>query len=130
MKVIQKIMKILKHLQNENLVLHIRKIQNVRFVLKINFNFIWKFKGLKKKRQHFDSDENDDDEQSKTSEPKRRGQTFAKPQEESTGMQDIKSMFAATKTRTAQKQEQVYIIFFFFLFFNSIFRLESKRWIW
>ncbi|CAF0895230.1 unnamed protein product [Rotaria sordida] len=61
-----------------------------------------------KKRQHYsDNEDNDDDEQqTKSSEPKRRAQVFSKPQEESTGMHDIKSMFAASKTRNIQRQEQ------------------------
>ncbi|CAM4970193.1 unnamed protein product [Rotaria socialis] len=68
-------------------------------------------KRLKKKQHHRDSDDDnndddDDEEESKSSEPKRRGQVFAKPLEESTGMKDIKSMFAATKTRTVQRQEE------------------------
>jgi len=75
-------------------------------------SFSSKFSGLKKKQQHSDNEddeENDDDEQqTKSIESKRRGQVFAKPQEESTRMHDIKSMFAATKTRHIQKQEQVF----------------------
>ncbi|UJR25876.1 hypothetical protein I4U23_007226 [Adineta vaga] len=64
-------------------------------------------KRVKKKRHYSDhEDDDDDDEQSKSSEPKRRAQVLAKPQEESTGMQDIKSMFAANKTRNVLRQEQ------------------------
>ncbi|CAF4277182.1 unnamed protein product, partial [Adineta steineri] len=64
-------------------------------------------KRLKKKQHYSDNeDDDDDDQQTKSSEPKRRAQTFAKPQEESTGMHDIKSMFAANKTRVVQRQEQ------------------------
>jgi hypothetical protein len=68
-----------------------------------------KFLGLKKKSHLSDHEDDDEDEQqTKSSEPKRRAQVFAKPQEESTGMQDIKSMFAASKTRNVHKQEQVF----------------------
>ncbi|CAF3590618.1 unnamed protein product [Adineta steineri] len=64
-------------------------------------------KRLKKKQHYSDNeDDDDDDQQTKSSELKRRAQTFAKPQEESTGMHDIKSMFAANKTRVVQRQEQ------------------------
>ncbi|CAF3355969.1 unnamed protein product [Rotaria sp. Silwood1] len=65
-------------------------------------------KRLKKKQHYSDNEdyENDDEQQTKASEPKRRAQVFAKPQEESTGMHDIKSMFAANKTRNIQRQEQ------------------------
>ncbi len=74
--------------------------------------FSSKFSGLKKKQQHSDNEddeeEDDDEQQTKSIESKRRGQVFAKPQEESTRMHDIKSMFAATKTRHIQKQEQVF----------------------
>jgi hypothetical protein len=63
--------------------------------------------GLKKKSRHSDDD---DEEQTKSSEPKRRAQVFAKPEdEEPTKMHDIKSMFAATKIQNLQKQEQVFL---------------------
>ena len=62
--------------------------------------------GLKKKSRH--SEEEDDEEQTKSSEPKRRAQVFAKPEEEEPPkMHDIKSMFAASKTRNVHKHEQV-----------------------
>ncbi len=64
--------------------------------------------GLKKKSRHSDDDD-DDEEQTKSSEPKRRAQVFAKPDEEEPAkMHDIKSMFAASKTRNIQKHEQVF----------------------
>ena len=66
----------------------------------------FKISGLKKKQQHSDS-EDDNEQQGKSSELRRRAQVFAKPQEESTGIQNIKSMFAANKTRNIQRQEQV-----------------------
>ena len=64
--------------------------------------------GMKKKRDY--SDEDDDDSQDakgKTTEGKRRGQVFSKQQDETPVANDIKSMFAATKTRNIQRQEQV-----------------------
>lgn len=61
--------------------------------------------GLKKKSRHSSSNESEED--TKSSEPKRRGQVFAKQDDEAKGMQDIKSMFAASKTRNVQKREQV-----------------------
>ena len=61
---------------------------------------------MKKKSRHSDEDE-DEEEESKSAEPKRRGQVLAKPEEESTKAHDIKSMFAASKARHVQKQEQV-----------------------
>ncbi|CAF0773863.1 unnamed protein product [Adineta ricciae] len=67
-------------------------------------------KRLKKKRHssgNEDNDGEDDHQKTKASESKRRAQVFAKPQEESTRMQDIKSMFAANKTRNIQRQEQI-----------------------
>lgn len=74
------------------------------------FEMIWKSLGLKKKKHYSDNEDDDNDEQHKKSiEPKRRAQVFAKPQDESTsGLQDIKSMFAANKTRTVHRQEQVF----------------------
>jgi hypothetical protein len=63
--------------------------------------------GLKKKSRH--SDDDDDEEETKSSESKRRAQVFAKPDEEEPAkMHDIKSMFAASKTRNIQKHEQVF----------------------
>ncbi len=86
-----------------------------------------KYSGLKKKQHHSENEDEDDDEQpTKASEPKRRAQTFAKPQEESTGMHDIKSMFAANKTRSIHRQEQV-CQFLFHSSKKSSLLLESKR---
>ncbi|CAF4026543.1 unnamed protein product [Rotaria sp. Silwood2] len=59
-----------------------------------------------KKKQHYSDHDDEDEQQTNASEQKRRAQVFAKPQEESTGMHDIKSMFAASKTRNVQRQEQ------------------------
>ena len=63
--------------------------------------------GSKKKKPHHSDDNDDDDQHNKVTEPKRRAQTFAKPQEEAPVANDIKSMFAANKTRRVQRQEQV-----------------------
>ena len=61
---------------------------------------------MKKKSRHSDEEE-EEEEETKSTEPKRRGQVLAKPEEQTTKTHDIKSMFAASKTRTVQKQEQV-----------------------
>jgi len=76
-------------------------------------------KRLKKKARHSSSDEGE--REAKASEPKRRGQVFAKQDEETKGMQDIKSMFAVNKTRNIQKQEQVNLSIFHFENFSFFF---------
>lgn len=90
-----------------------------------------KLSGLKKK-QHYsddeDEDNDDDDEQENKSKTKGRGQVFAKPQEETATNQDIKSMFAASKARNVQRQEQVFHPLFLLLLNKNVFPcLESKR---
>jgi hypothetical protein len=76
--------------------------------------FIFEISGLKKKSHNIDQEEEDDDDeqqQTKSTEPKRRAQVFAKSQDETPTTHDIKSMFAATKTRTVQRQELVFQYF-------------------
>ena len=63
--------------------------------------------GMKKKRDYSDEDDDSQDQKGKTTESKRRGQVFSKQQDEAPVANDIKSMFAATKTRNVQRQEQV-----------------------
>lgn len=112
MKVKRRRTMISNHQRNENPIDRIILIPNVIATRKSHIDpsivVSIEFLGMKKKRDYSDEDDDDSqDHKGKSTEPKRRGQVFAKQQDEAPPANDIKSMFAASKARTVQRQEQV-----------------------